>query len=177
MKGLVSEILVSSKCIVVHKWSQGGTQLKVHVEFHGTAAKVPSLKNAKLPGMNFINPKTIARLQAMDILYRDEVKHDRPTFADRPVSCIVILAEGSRCDEDNVFASVKDWLEPSTKQVGRKKKDRGWGSGLVYNDSQVIGECIRGSDIGWTQSYTTILVCERALTTECLKNYVGAHQL
>lgn len=93
------------------------------------------------------------RLLIMDRLFNEEIRNSndgfnpsafygRPcetSFGDDSVFMLVICGKRSgRFDKDNVASTVQDWLEPRTKQIGkRKKRDRGWGVGVVNNDRQI----------------------------------------
>ena len=62
------------------------------------------------------------------------------------VSC---AKRSRRFDPISVAETVQDWLEPASKIVGRTKKHaRGWGAGLVDDDSQVVSISAHAEDLG-----------------------------
>lgn len=129
----------------------------------GPAARIPSLKNSKLPGKNFLPPSTRRRIEALDILFEQsalEIGDKLKRYGETPVFCRVLLGAGNQADEDNAFATIKDWLEPSCKM--NRGKRRGWGVGLVADDKQVFGYAIYKSRFGDTSRDTTIAICPLA---------------
>ena len=114
---------------------------KIHIEFHGELSRIPSLKNWKLPGKNFVNPDVMARIQAMDILYQkahQELKAPVFNFEDEPISVLCICGKRPRTfDPIGCAETVMDWLEPATQLKGRAKKPRGWGIGITKNDKHI----------------------------------------
>lgn len=133
----VQELLLGSEMKIFHIYDYNtnySTYLRIVIR--GLLARVPSLKNGKLPGSNFLNQVTRNKLIALTILYNKTI--DRPvTFKKKEILyCCVLLPNKSRIDEDNGYASIKDWLEPSLKA----EKERGWGIGVVENDKYLTGE-------------------------------------
>lgn len=134
----------------------------ITIALKGPVAAVPSLKNSKAPGTNYINEKTMSRIVAMDALWnaacRSYTGQDTAVvgFGDQPVHLLCIFGKRSRSfDLDNAMATVRDWLEPPWKTVGRGKQ-RNWGVGLVNNDSQITGYAVHASDIDLETTDTVI---------------------
>jgi len=131
-----------------------GAPWGVAMEFSGKASAIPSMKNSKLPGKNFANPEFLSRVKAMDKLWNDIVQRwpeDRkPHFPkELKVHLLIINARRSRSfDPIGCLETVQDWLEPSTKLIGRKQKgnQRRWGIGLIDDDSQVVGMSVRHNE-------------------------------
>lgn len=113
-----------------------GTELLIEV--HGPLAAIPSMKNSKLPGKNFMSNDYKARILALLALIEPELEGF--SFGDTFVHMILISA--GQGDLDGVCATVKDMLEPRTKQVGKgkNKRDRGWGLGVINDDSRMSHE-------------------------------------
>lgn len=134
----------------------GGTLNRVHIEFHGECSRIPSLKNSKIPGKNFLNPETLNRLRAMDALYlRASAPWDRKRlcFGDRQVVGLLIMGKRKvRFDLDNCAAAVKDWLEPPTT------RGRGWGVGLIDNDAALTIFPVHSNHLGKTTAHTTLVL-------------------
>ncbi len=147
---------------------------QVRIEIFGEAAKIPSFKNSKLPGKNFINPSYLARIRALDRLVSETgIDLAQHRFKDKVFVLVINGIRNREFDADNVLATVRDWLEPSTKQVGRIKKNRGWGIGLVGNDSQVIGLSIQCGDLNTESESTTILITEYFDVSLILKQFIS----
>lgn len=135
---------------------------RVKLELSGPIAHIPSLKNSKLPGRNFINPETAARLRVMDFVYKQSIAKTGlrapVTFGKNEVALIVICAKRKvSFDTDNCLATIRDWLEPGTKMVG-KGRARGWGVGLVENDRQIRGMALYDKDIGLRLDKSIVVV-------------------
>ena len=142
-----------SKVIVSTRHS-GNRLSSVRIEFQGEIARIPSLKNSKIPGKNFINPDTLHRLKAMDALFwRAYSSEKRLTFgSDQVVGLLVCSKRATRFDLDNCAASVKDWLEPATKRA------RGWGVGLIDDDSQLTIFPVHAHQVGKNPSASTLIL-------------------
>lgn len=125
-------ILQGSDCSVL--WELKDNYLRFfQIELSGAIAKIPSLKNQKIPGRNFISNKAQGHLRAMTDLYRFRTSGAQLSFPpETDVYCQVIIAQGSRVDEDNGYAAIKDWLEPP--------ENRNWGIGIITDDKFVTGE-------------------------------------
>ena len=150
---------------------------RVKLEFMGPIAHIPSLKNSKVPGTNFINPKTRARLRIMDYVYgetRAKLGLKFPlTFGKEDVSIIVVCASRKVAfDTDNCLATIRDWLEPPLKKVG-KGKARGWGVGLVENDRQIKGLAVYDKDIGLKLDKSIVVVQRFDSTKDKLSEFVN----
>lgn len=147
---------IHSGSVFVSANLEGGFLSSLRVEFHGELARLPSLKNSKLPGKNFINPDTLDRLQAMQVhfersarVYPSKALH----FQKEPLVALLVCSKRkTRFDLDNCAASVKDWLEPNTK------RGRGWGVGVVEDDSQLTVFPIHASQYEKQIEYSLLLV-------------------
>lgn len=127
----------------------------LEIEFSGPIARIPSLKNWKMPGCNFANPDVTARLMVMTDLWMAATASKKINYGKEELYCLVILAKRSRTfDEDNGFASVKDWLEPMVKA----KHNRRWGIGIVDNDYHVAGQAIHSYKLGAESKTTRIII-------------------
>ena len=134
----------------------GDTLSQIRIEFHKETARIPSLKNSKLPGRNFINPETLDRLKAMDALFLRSTRvyrRDRLSFAGQEVGGILICSKRpTRFDLDNCVASLKDWCEPPTK------RGRGWGVGLVDDDSKLNIFAVHAGQVGRTLDHSILIL-------------------
>lgn len=145
------EIIAASKCDVVR---QDDRQYLIRI--WGEAALIPSLKNSKMPGKNFINPEVTAKLIALTGLLAPYSDFIIPYEPRELVWCTVILAQRpTTFDTDNGFAAIKDWLEPTGK---KGKRDRKWGIGVVDDDRWVRGVCYHCSDFGIRSNCTVIVL-------------------
>lgn len=135
-----------------------GELSSIRIEFHKETARIPSLKNSKLPGRNFLNPDTLNRLKAMDALYWRSTRIYRPqtlSFGDRPVAGLLVCNKRpTRFDLDNCVAAIKDWCEPATK------RGRGWGVGLVNDDSRLNLFAVHAADIGLNLDHSLLVLKE-----------------
>lgn len=107
----------------------------LHIKFKGLLAHIPALKNQKVHNTNILRPDTKAHFALMTDLFHQACKFKVPQYDPKiPVFCLVLCAYRKNAfDEDNVATSVRDWLEP--KFI--RKKNRGWGAGIVPNDRMV----------------------------------------
>lgn len=160
-----------SKCTVVVTKRVVGQFIDIW--FHGKLAAIPSLKNSKIPGTNFINPDVRARLDAMTRLFHDVTKLNAPAaYGSDRVWCVVILGSACRVrDDNNAFTAVADWLEPKTK--ANRNKPRGWGVGLVDDDAQVKGFAIKAKDLNRNERDTHIRICPWAAVQPDLTAWVA----
>lgn len=178
LKNLTAKYLLGSQCVVAVN-SQDGIVNDVYIEFHGECSRIPSMKNSKLPGKNFLNPEFLARLKAMDGLYAKEIRAMggvAPTFGTDRVAVLLICGKRSRSfDPLNCADTISDWLEPSTKKVGRGpgQRDRGWGCGLIENDSQVTLFPIHSEQTGITIDYTRIIIRRWSCMQEAAVEFVS----
>jgi hypothetical protein len=141
--------------------------MAVTIELHGKLAAIPSLKNSKPMGQNFMSKQARDYLAVVDNVFKMkqgfEITKQMPrippmTFGTEKVFVLVVFGKRSRSfDPDNGLATVKDWLESSEKMVGQRSKHRrGWGCGLVNNDSQVTAFGVHAEDLGLDTPVTTI---------------------
>lgn len=137
---------------------------KVVIKLSGRAARIPSLKNNKIPGTNFTAPDTMARVRELDALFMQATGYYLPAktpgwcFGAEKVFCTLICGKrGNGFDVDNCFTTIKDWFEPWTKKVG-KGKQRGWGVGIVENDRQVQGIALNGYAVDYHGEDSFIVV-------------------
>lgn len=130
----------------------------------GPAAHIPTLKNAPMTTKGatviFTDPIVITKLQALTKLYSDAlVRQGRshPIMYGKQrlwVNCI-LSRDCYKADEDNCYATIKDWLEPQTKG-GRERKD--WGIAMVENDRYIKGFAVHGRDVSFDADTTHIIV-------------------
>jgi hypothetical protein len=118
----------------------------IWIRISGPAANLPSMKNSKLPGKNFAAPDFLGRVKSLDSLWNSQIDFKAvPRFGlGVRVGLLIISAKRTRSfDPIGCLETVQDWLEPKNKKVGRKGTSRGWGIGLIDNDSQVVGISLR----------------------------------
>lgn len=125
----------------------------VHIAFRGPAAHFPSLKNQKIKGTNILRSDAKARLMVATNFVMSGM-HDFPfkrAKKGQKMFCLILCAyRKNSFDEDNFATTVKDWLEPRII----RKKDRGWGVGLVENDKDVAVFAVKKTK-DWTKFDTT----------------------
>lgn len=121
----------------------GDVLRRVIITLRGSLAAVPSLKNSKIPRTNFTNPAVMGKIKAMDQLFLSSGEKNLSFGAER-VHVLIRLASQGHTDRFNAMETIADWLEPKTKKVG--KRERGWGIGLINDDSQVLGFPYRAQD-------------------------------
>lgn len=130
--------------------------LSLQVEFHGELSRLPSLKNSKLPGKNFVNPDTLDRLRAMQTLFeRSSLVYPRGQlkFANERIWGLLVCAKRkTRFDLDNCAAAVKDWLEP------QEKRGRGWGVGVIDDDSQLTIFPVHADQFGKKLDFSLLIL-------------------
>lgn len=154
-KELIAKYMASSTCSV--KTWDGGAK-GITIRFYGAMANIPSLKNQRLPGKNFTNPDVKARIAVMDLLFKQSCS-SAPNYGKSDVFVAMVCANRPRSfDLIGCMETVQDWLEPSTKKVGKKARSRGWGIGLIDNDSQVTPFVCRAELFGSMEACTTIHV-------------------
>lgn len=149
---------------------------RLRLELSGPIAHIPSLKNSKMPGKNFTNPDVMARLKVMDYVYKESISktgvHFPVSFGGEDVALIVVCARRKVAfDTDNCLATVRDWLEPSSKTVG-KGRARGWGVGVVNNDRQIKGLALYDKDLGLKLEKSIIVVQRFDKTQDKLTEFV-----
>lgn len=130
-------------------------------EINGLLANIPSLKNAKIPGHNFINPDVKNKLAAITSCYLKAAKSVEYKFpAGQKVFISAIITNKSRADHDNILSSIKDLLEPMVKN----KKNRQFGLGVVQNDKLANGFILKWKDKGELsepQGSSTLIVIQQ----------------
>lgn len=166
-KEITDDAIRNSVCNVNVATERGNPSalVAVSIEFHGELARTPNLKNRKIPNQTFTNPDVEGRLIAMDRLFgAEQLKLSTPlTFEDEPVFILLYVADRDRdFDVDSCMVTIRDWLEPSEKIVGKNVRKRGWGIGLINNDSAARGIPLKWSDVGQqSNSFTYIEVLRR----------------
>ena len=139
----------------------------IRIKIRGDLARIPAIKNNKQIAVNsktgktFIksNPKHIAHMKALTILWQKITGHMQPIRFNQKLSMAVIYGVRSGTwDEDNCKTTLKDWLEPSEKQKGGTGNARGWGIGLIEDDSLVKAYDIKSSELRIEQEFTTIFI-------------------
>lgn len=148
--------------MLVQPYYEGANLVAVHIELHGPISRIPSLKNSKMPGKNFMNNDTRSRLRVMDRLYAkacQQIGVTPPTFGDSEVFALVVCGKRpTRFDKDNCATTVQDWLEPTIKKVGKKGAPRGWGVGVVNNDKQITTLAFNSAQLDLTLNYSIVVV-------------------
>lgn len=130
----------------------------VYIELRGELGRIPSLKNWRMPGKHFVNPDVMSRIRVMDELFEKSCRPPK-SFGDKPVHMTLICGERKGSfDLVGCVETIQDWLEPSTKKVGRKGSVRGWGVGLVDNDSQITPMPIHSWQTGIKHDHSTIIL-------------------
>lgn len=129
----------------------------VRIDLCGALARIPSLKNSKMPGKNFLNPETLRRLRAMDTLYQHAALPYRGralAFKDEEqvVGLLICSKRAVRFDLDNCAASIKDWCEP------HDTRNRGWGVGLIGDDAKFTVFPIRAEQSGKELHKSTLII-------------------
>lgn len=184
--------MTSAMKLELAKWSVGsqiGVQIhlsddqpqRMVIELAGPIANIPSLKNSKLPGKNFLNRSVLARLKVMDACYKLSLQRAKApaniSFGKEPVTVLVVCGRRKVAfDTDNCFATVRDWMEHPIKKVG-KGKNRGWGVGLVENDRQIKGMAVYCKDIGLEMSNSLIVIQRHALKEVEFQNFIRSYFL
>lgn len=137
----------------------------VEITIRGKAAEIPALKNSKRPGSNSTNPDHLGRIYALDALYAAEMRNRKPiAFGETLMHMVAIIGfRNVAFDADNAFTTLRDWLEPPTKQSGRRR--RGWGVGVVDNDRYILGFPLTARELGSkdTNTYISIRKFENVL--------------
>lgn len=145
-----------------------------YLSLSGPIARIPSLKNSRsifsfkgkdgTPKVGF--SKSViseAWVQAATVLFQEAMlKAKRGAVQyDGKVSGFVIHGKRSNSfDVDNATSTLQDFLEPQEKLVGsaKNKKARGWGCGLVQDDSLVRLFPLRAEDFGLRGITNTIVI-------------------
>lgn len=172
------ECILTSKLSVDIQLGVGLSPLSVIMRFSGSLAKIPSLKNSKVPGLNCPNADVTARISAMDSLWWQQVDGRQLSFGRWPIFVVLICGHRNRqFDVDNCFSTVRDWLEPATKPVGRvdargKRGARGWGIGLTDNDSLITGVAVSAETLGLCTEDSIIVVRSLGEVVSGLRHYL-----
>lgn len=145
------ECIGASDCKIITKGPLPTPEI-MHIIFSGKLAALPSLKNSKLPGKNFHCATTAGKLHAMTRLYKHRAGDLKVNFGKKEIYLHVALSKYCKVDEDNAYASIRDWLEPFNK------RDRGWGIGIIENDAQITGEARACHRIGLDLENTIITI-------------------
>lgn len=163
------EICATSTMDISLKMLDDGPRYMLSIK--GTAANIPSLKNAKLPGKNFLNSSVRNQLQALTWLFNCQLNKfgHFPRYKNTNVFMMVVLGNKSKLiDDDNCLASLRDWLEPPTKN----NKDRGWGIGLVNSDRYITSIAVNHRIVRGEEGRTLIGLCPLAIYNGRLTNFV-----
>jgi hypothetical protein len=138
---------------------------RIWIEIRGKLANIPAIKNNRNPRFPGIDRVILAKMRALDMLFAREARlqglsHQSFQFGRAKIFVsIITAASNSGLNEDNVLTTIKDWLEPRTKQVGGKnKKARGWGIGLIQDDITARGIAIKSEDLDSPAPYTRIVI-------------------
>ena len=168
-------IVAASECKVTKSLTH------LQIVFTGKIADLPSLKNSNTfaRGNHFMPKGKVAHLKAMDYMVQQQIGWgDVPRFTER-VSVIVSNRARTRSfDPNNTYQTVCDWLEPMTKTDGQhvKGKTRGWGLGVVPNDSLISGSSYHCWELGWSNNETVIIVAPFPQVASALRAYAEAHR-
>lgn len=150
-----------------------------YLSFFGPIAKVPSLKNNK-NAFAFIKDgrakvgmsKSVmseAWVRAATILFEKALfaAGRKPFRYECKVSGFAVHGTRPKSfDVDNATTTLQDFLEPREKEVGKtkivnnkpKKSIRGWGCGLVSDDTNVRLFPLLAADFGFNTVETTVLI-------------------
>lgn len=138
---------------------------RIWIEIRGKLANIPAIKNNRNPRFPGIDRIILAKMRSLDAMFAREAKrqglsHEALRFGKTKVFVsIITAASNSGLNEDNVLTSIKDWLEPRTKQVGGKnKRARGWGIGLIDDDITARGIAVKSEDLDSPAPYTRIVI-------------------
>lgn len=161
---LTKEYVHNSECFV-SIIEDGDALQSCYIEFRGECANTPSLKNARR--RYSLEYGARCRLQAMSELFTAELAKMGKAyiqFGEQPVAMLLVCgkrgSKGNRSfDVQGCIETIADWLEPATKKGGNGViRERGWGVGLIHNDSQVRPSAYKAADFGQDTEATTIIV-------------------
>lgn len=157
-KELFARYYQKSSCAV----SISDNDRALNIVFKGELVRIPSLKNSKIPGKNFIAPDTRARIKVMDALFAREIERKRLRVNTASVPMLLIFIAGARSgsfDLSGCIETIQDWLEPQVKKVGKKSKSRGWGVGVISNDSHIRPVAFHSHDLtGFARDESRIIL-------------------
>lgn len=171
-KELRTRYIAESRMQVSFQSDWTGAAQKVVIRFQGAIARIPSMKNSKIPGLNVPNPDVMAKLAAMDVLFNRALgARAFPKFGKQQVHVTLISGKRSRSyDVDNCFTTLKDWLEDPAKRVG-KGKARKWGCGLIANDSFVTGCALKADVLGMNSEDSVVFIHRLSDVIENVKGF------
>lgn len=188
-KEIFDKYFDGSKLTLSARFSQKDNSLDfLYMEFHGLLSAIPSLKSSYRADQNtgsvYMDRDCRQKLRAMDAHFRAakerlKLPNFHPlSFGKREISLVVINGRRSRTfDSVSPLETVADWFECSKKMKGGKKKERGWGVGLIDDDKQVIPLPLRARHTNYDHDHTTILAVPfDKVREECMK-YLTAHYL
>lgn len=137
----------------------------LHITLTGALATVPSLKNQKLKN-NVIGSRTRAWVVAATEMFHEAMHGKRKRFreGEKLVMFMTCITKKHRYDASNWAETVKDWLEPPTKQVSGK--DRGWGIGVIDDDYYVTSIADHAENVTAYRNCTRIHIVRRDLINE-----------
>jgi len=176
-RGLVQKYKNNSR---VNAFSVGSPPGFIQIEFEGDLSRIPSLKNSRHPRRGNLDQDVEARLLAMTELVEETVPELlKVSFGETRLHVVLICGKRSRSfDPDNCLTSIKDWLEPKTKQVGRAKHDRGWGIGLSNDDKFITGYAVHSWQVcGGDSERTILLISTWDRVAKSAARFVASHYL
>lgn len=149
----------------------------IEIEFHGEAGRIPSLKNNKA-NAGWLTKDVKARIYNLDRCWERDISQ-RIDYGDELLSGVLICGDRGRrrFDTDNCSTTIRDWLEPGTKQAGRTRRSRGWGVGMVEDDTNVRILPLKAADLGREDKHSTLILTKAKHTRLNLVEYVAAHYL
>lgn len=154
----------------------------LYIELHGPLAAIPNMKNGKITlpgGASIIGKECKTRIDSLSKLVLAEAQKQGvtlPYFADQTVSLLLIAGRKSRSfDLIGCLETIQDWLEPSSKVVGRKPKPRGWGVGVIADDKSIIPRVYHSWQTGIAHEHTVISVAPWESVKEKDMEFLAAH--
>lgn len=179
-KAAVMDLLNNSNCVVARSYSVMGDLASIMFQISGALAHIPAAKNRKvMTKFGLVNSAdTNNFLKALTLLVGGQLE-PRDRFGDSSVYVAIACAARRRSfDTDNVYTTIRDFLEPAETKKGGATKSRGWGIGLINDDNQVVsGSCWNAEVIGAATDRTTICVCMSTSTlVSAASNFFTLHQ-
>lgn len=185
MNALCKVTKISKAALIREKYSAGSRVevepeyddrglARLDIRFFGPLSRIPSLKNSKAPGCNFMANDVRQRLGLMDRGYFQTGMQF--TFGSAPVAMILVCGHRPNAfDKDNCVNTVQDWLEPRIKVVGkRKKRDRGWGVGVVDNDKQITSFAFYDHQLNQRLDHTSVTVLRWDLIQDSILQFAAS---
>lgn len=158
-KDKVNELIRKSEMTITATRNEAGVLNWLFIEITGELSKIPSIKNNMHSRFMFLRKPVLARLKAMDLLFREATKDKgKLSFEDEEVLVCLMQNKHARADNISAMETVQDWLEPGTKQKGGKLSDRGWGIGVIEDDRQAIPFSLTTNQASMLDGYTYILL-------------------